>query len=133
MIRITARGRTQKFRGVDQVGETERAYSVALRQWVSVGDLLGQLAASGSAWEIDFSKADPIEALVWGRHDLGARAARAVIAGRPVFFEGRQYSSLEELGVLEDAIVGSGRMVRVDLDDESGVHIGTYGPEPAKN
>lgn len=130
MIKITARGRTQEFEGVDPDG---RAYCLSLRQWFHVGELLNQLVATGTAWEIDFSRADEAEAIEWGRHDLAARCLRAVLEGRTVFFMNREYATMEEMGELEDAIAGSGLMVRVDSDDESGLHIGAHGPEPAKN
>lgn len=93
-------------------------------------ELLRQLVQLGSRWQIDYTAASKNEKLDWFRADLSCRVVRALLEGRPVFFEGKRYqaASKEDVGNLtgeiEDAIAGSGHYVTVVSDDEHGVRIG---------
>ncbi len=97
--------------------------------------LLEQLRALGSRWQIDFSRATENETIDWGRADMTLRYVRALIEGRPVFFQGVEYRAASEAEVptvaqtIEDAIVTSGYHVVVEYDDQRGVSIATGPPE----
>ena len=102
---------------------------------VEPGNLLGELVGKDWRWRIDFRQATPDEAFLWGREDLVCRIIAALVHGRAVWFEGVKYrtenrsEALTIAGVVEDAIVNSGKMVFVESDDETGVKIGTGGTE----
>lgn len=92
--------------------------------------LLADMAKRGWEWKIDFSRATEGEVLLWGRADMAVRILRALSFGRVVVFEGVEYRVREGMDVspvaqeIEDVIANSGRMVRIENDDDSGVVIG---------
>ncbi len=94
-------------------------------------ELLKSMLLHGIGWEIDYSQADETERFVWGRADTVYRAIRALREGRPVRFLERIFEGLdmEVAGALEDAIADSGRMVKLTVDDATGVTIEALWPE----
>jgi len=97
--------------------------------------LFASLVRHSWTWEVDYSAATDEEILGWFRAEIGARITRALRAGLPVGFLGRQYrvpaggDLAAVAGELEDDIVGSGRLVMIDSDDEQGLVIGVRGYE----
>lgn len=98
-------------------------------------ELFASLVQHGWTWEVDYSGATEEEILVWFRAELVARMMRALRAGLPVSFMGRQYQlqPSDDLAVvaqeLEDAVVASNRLITIDSDDERGLVIGVRGYE----
>ena len=91
--------------------------------------LLVEMVENGWGWEIDFSRASREETILWGGADLVARAYRAVKNGKSVVFLGVEYTRVEDLSELEDALVNSGYEVKVARDDEEGLTIDIVQPE----
>ncbi len=85
---------------------------------------------NGWEWEVIWTSArDAQETFAWARADMVGRCLRALLHGRPVFFNGKTYAVTGPdpagivAGQLEDAIVNSGANVKVGSDDEDGVVI----------
>lgn len=93
------------------------------------------LLQQGWTWVVDYSGADETETHMWFRAELVARVIRALSTGKCVQFLDRTFQVLEGQEVLdvaqsvEDAVVGSGRLVTIDSDDERGLVIGVRGYE----
>lgn len=93
--------------------------------------LLREFAGHDWKWQVEFSAATERETFLWARADVVARIMAALLHGRSVSFDGTTYRAerIEDLervvGEVEDAIVDSGYMVRVERDDDEGVVIGT--------
>ncbi len=100
---------------------------------VDANELLGSLVNHGWSWEIDLSSASAEESFIWGRADMVARIVRAVMERRPVWVLTRRFEPIGDpstiVGMIEDEIVESGRLVYVASDDERGVVIGAHGYE----
>jgi len=107
-------------------GQTRQVFS----DQVDPIDLLAGAVQQGWHWEINYSWATPEEIFFFLRADMVCRAVLAKKEGRPVYFEGREYSDLEEW---EDAISSSGQMVTIDRDNELGFWVKGVGPEPIKH
>lgn len=86
-------------------------------------EFLNEISRHGWHWEVDYSQTTSKESFVWGRADMVVRAVRALAEGRRVYFLGKIYLGLEAVGELEDAVVDSGRMIRLGFDDKRGVQI----------
>ena len=102
--------------------------SWAGREWaVAEGtnpiNFLHEILEEGRTWEIDYRYASPDESFQWGRADLVMRMVLALQEGRSVFFLGKEYRGLQTVGLLENAIVTSGRMITLGFDDERGLQI----------
>lgn len=82
----------------------------------------------GWNWKIDYLRATSEEVLEWGRADMAVRIGRALDRGLLVTFMGKKYRGRESTQELEDAITGSGRMVKVGRDDGRGVVIEAKDP-----
>ena len=94
-------------------------------------ELLQSLANHGWGWSIDYARANETEMLAWGTADMVVRCVRALRQGHPVRFLNRVFEGfdMEVAGALEDAIVDSGRMVQLTIDDATGVTIVAHWPE----
>lgn len=92
-------------------------------------EFLYSIYRHGWRWEIDYSAATEAERILWGREDMALRCVRALLAGRPVEFLGKSYTGPGSVGVLEDDIVNSKRLVQLVRDDETGVVIAVAGYE----
>lgn len=99
---------------------------------VSAHDLLGDCLVKKWLWSVDYTAATEDEAYEWGRQDLSCRIIRALRKGLPVTFLGKTYQlpattsseAFEEIvGVVEDAIVSSGRIVSIGYDDSRGIEV----------
>ena len=84
---------------------------------------------------MDYSEAKDEEIFLWFRAELIARIIRALISDLPVKFLENEWQAgsgrdlFEIVQEIEDAIVGSGRLVTIDSDDKNGVVIGVRGYE----
>jgi predicted kinase len=108
------------------IGETRQVFS----DQIDPMDLLAACIRHGDHWDIDYSWATPTEQFQWFRADMVCRAILAHQEGRPVHFDGREYSDLQKWG---DAIVDSGQVVIIDRDDETGYWVKAVDPEPTKH
>jgi len=92
--------------------------------------LLASSVRHGWRWEVDYLGATFEETFAWLRADIICRAVLARQEGRPVHFDGREYTDLQEW---EDAISSSGQNVSIDCDDKTGFWVKSVGPEPTKH
>jgi hypothetical protein len=100
-------------------------------------EMLGGFAKAGIRWEVDFENAEQSELMEWSRADLAGRILAAVFDNRWVNFQGRDWNAEDKTEdeikdiILEinDAMSDSGMMVFIEIDDETGVWIGTSGTE----
>ncbi len=76
----------------------------------------------GDDWALDFSQATPEEALDWSLANIACKAMLAEQLGRPMFFDGREFTDYEKF---LDAISSSDRLVMACRDDEKGFGVET--------
>jgi len=93
--------------------------------------LLAFYIQEGWEWKLDVTAATSSEKKAWLRADFGARIMRALMKGRPVFYNGRVFSSdgtpeeVFKVGQgLEDSIAADNLMVAIISDDEKGLIVG---------
>lgn len=108
----------------------ERTDEDLRRLGITPDELLLDLAKRDIRWEVVCPDPATPDAAAWARADITAKVFRAALHGRPVRALGRVWEFPadpqdprfgEMVGELEDAIVGSDRMVGVASDDEYGL------------
>lgn len=90
---------------------------------VDPSHILGHLLKDKCKWKIDYSKATDQEAFAWGQADLTMRCIRAFQEGRPVYFQKKTYTSINQVQELEDDIVKSNCVVGIKQDNSLGLII----------
>ncbi len=76
-------------------------------------------------WSLDYSSMSLVEKCIWKNWDFIARCGRALMKERTVTFEDVEYRGLEQLPVLEQALVDSPRNAVILTEDEDGIKIGS--------
>jgi hypothetical protein len=74
-------------------------------------NLFGELVERGWEWDVDYTQATAEEHWDWAKHDLMARIVRTLSSGKTVKFQNSDFFGIESAQAVEDAVVGSKRMV----------------------